>query len=167
MNAVVAACLLLAAGVAEGHPFHVSLAEAEYDAERSRLEVALRVHPSDLEEALRRQAGKRLVLENDGADPHIVAWLRRNLVVETPQGKADIEWVGKEVSVKHAWLYFEIPLSGGLENVVFTNRIFFDLLPDQVNTINFKDGGRRTTLHFTRGEPRRTLSFEPAEEAAP
>ena len=62
MTALLALALGLggAAPAAEGvHPFHVTLAEAEYNAESRRLEVALRVyHPLDLETALTRRAGR-------------------------------------------------------------------------------------------------------------
>jgi hypothetical protein len=165
----IAAAWLLSAGAAVGHPFHVSIAEAEYKPESRLLEVALRVHPSDLEQAVRRLSGKRVVLESDEAAPQIIAWLRRNVVVQTQDGEAaEIRWVGKEVSVKHAWLYFEVPLPGGLEGTEFTNQIFFELLSDQVNTINFREGDQKATLHFTRTRPRRTLTFKSeGEKSAP
>jgi hypothetical protein len=163
---IVAACLV-SAGAAWGHPFHVSIAEAEYKPESRLLEVALRLHPSDLEQSVRRLSGKRVVLENDEADPQIIVWLRRNFMVKTQDGEAaEIRWVGKEVSVKHAWLYFEVSLPGGLEGAEFTNRIFFELLSDQVNTINFREGDQKATLHFTRTRPRRTLTFKSEGETS-
>lgn len=156
-----AALLSLGATAALAHPFHVSLAEAEYNAKDRMLEVALRVHPSDLEEALRRQAGRRIVLEKETESvPQIQNWLRQSLVFKSSSGKvAEIRWVGQEVSVQEAWLYFEVPLPQGLENVEITNRIFFDLLPDQVNTINIRDGQRKLTRHFTRSRPRQQLTL--------
>jgi hypothetical protein len=158
---LLAAAVLLWGAAAWAHPFHVSLAEAEYDRESGVLEVALRVHPADLEEALRKQAGKRIVLDQSAdADERIVAYLRRTFAMKTPQGEAaEIRWVGKEVSVKQAWLYFEVPLPGGIENVEVSQRMFFELLPDQVNTVHLRDGERRVTLHFTRAKPRGRLAF--------
>ncbi len=144
------------------HPFHVSIAEAEYNSGTKTLEVALRVHPSDLEAALRRQTGEPIVLETSpNVDEEIIAYLRRTLVV-TPRGEkpAKLRWVGKEIAVKHVWLYFEIPLPRGLNDVEITHRVFFELLSDQVNTITFRDGERRATLHLTRRHMTRKIAWE-------
>lgn len=142
-------------GSAAAHPFHVSIAEAEFKPQTGMLEVSLRVHPSDLETALRKQTREPVVLETSpNVDEQILAYLRRAFVVKTAEGNAaEIRWIGKEVSVKHAWLYFEIPLKDGLPGAEFSQRLFFELLPDQVNTINFRQGQRQATLHFTRAEP--------------
>lgn len=147
---------------ASAHPFHITLAEAEYNAETGKLEVALRIyHPTDLEEALSRRAGRRINLEKtEGADDLIMQYLRENFVIEPPGGKpAPLEWVGKEVSLKTAWLYFEVPLPGGPEGVAFRNRLLFDVERDQSNTIVFKQGERRASLRFSRERDRRVFSW--------
>ncbi len=151
-----------ATAVAWGHPFHVSIAEAEYNAATKMLEVALQVHPTDLEAAVRRQSGQRIVLETSAnADEQIVAYLRRSFVVKPKCSEpTTLRWVGKEVAVKHAWLYFEVSLPQGLEGVEITNSLFFELLPDQVNTMTVRDGKRRATLHFTRRKMTQKLVWE-------
>ena len=78
--------------------------------------------------------------------------------MERPDGeKAEIEWVGKEVTVKTAWLYLEIPLAEGPEGSTFTNRLLFEVEPDQVNTMVFGRGKDRASLRFTRDDPKHTL----------
>ncbi len=72
-----------------------------------------------------------------------------------------LKWVGKEVSVKAAWLYFELPLPDGCEGVTLSNRIFLELEANQVNTLNLREGKQKATLHFTREKPKATVSFAP------
>ncbi|MCZ6835423.1 MAG: hypothetical protein O7G85_06575 [Planctomycetota bacterium] len=69
-----------------------------------------------------------------------------------------IRWVGKEIDVRYAWLYFEICLpEKGLKGLEFSNRIFFDIEPDQDNTVNLKDGNWKPSLRFNRNETWKTL----------
>ena len=137
---------------ADAHPSHVSIAEAEFNPKNQHLEVALRVHPVDLERALRIRTKKRIDLDKTkNVDALISAYLNEVFQVKRADGKkAKIQWVGKEISLKWGWLYFEVPMKEGLEKARFSNRIFFELLPDQTNTILLRQGKSKSTLQFTR-----------------
>ena len=52
--AALAVFVSLTAAVVSAHPSHVAIAEAEWNQESKKMEVALRVRPEDLEEALTR-----------------------------------------------------------------------------------------------------------------
>ena len=71
-----------------------------------------------------------------------------------------IHWIGKEIEIEYAWLYFEICLpETGVAGLEFSNRIFFELEDTQTNTINFQDGQRKTSLNFTRVKPWKRVTF--------
>jgi len=144
-------CLLLLGNIAAAHPCHSSIAEAEWNAKTGRLEIALQVNPVDLEQALRRLADRPIDLDKSaGIDRLIQKYLARSFFAREPDGKqAKLIWVGHEVDVKDAWLYFEVPLKKGPENVTFGLAFFLELLPDQANTINFRVGKLRKSLTFT------------------
>ena len=143
--------LLLLGGIVAAHPRHSSIAEAEWNAKTGRLEIALQVNPVDLEQALRRLADRPIDLDKSaGIDRLIQKYLARSFFAREPDGKqAKLIWVGHEVDVKDAWLYFEVPLKKGPENVTFGLAFFLELLPDQANTINFRVGKLRKSLTFT------------------
>jgi Domain of unknown function (DUF6702) len=148
-----AALLLSALAVpVRAHPFHGSIAEAEYRRDKQLLEVAMRVHPDDLEAVLSRRAGRRIDLEKAAeADDLARRYLMERFQVRSPAGHgAELNWVGKEVTAKWAWLYFEVPLPDGLSGCRVRNEILMDVVADQVNTMNFQVGERRETLRFTR-----------------
>ena len=144
-------CLLLLSGSALAHPRHASIAEAEWNAKTGRLEIALQVNPVDLEQALRRIADRPVDLDRSaGIDRLMQKYLRRSFIAKEADGKpAKLVWVGHEVDLKNAWLYFEVPLKKGPENVTFGVAFFLELLPDQTNTINFRVGKLRKSLTFT------------------
>ena len=144
------------------HPNHVSLAEANWNAKTGQLEVALKLHPNDLERALRARFRRRVVLEKAAdIDRLIQKYLAEVFVVTEKDGKlATIKWVGKEISVKAAWLYFELPLATGPDGATFSNRMFFELLTDQVNTINVRAGTQRKSLSLTHDRAKRKLRLE-------
>lgn len=153
---------LFAGSSALAHPFHVTLAEAELDAKSGNLEVALRVKPEDLERALSAMTNRKISLEKEAkVDALILRYLKGALKFSTGKKKAgDISFVGKELSRKALWLYFEVPLKGQLEGVKIENRVFFKVLPDQLNTMNFKQGKKRCSLSFSRKFPKRTVQLK-------
>jgi len=143
--------VVLTGSVAHAHPFHVSVAEVEHNRETRRLEISLRVHPADLEKAISRRARRRIDLErSEGLDELIAAYLRERIVVRPAKGApGELVWVGKEVDVKHAWLYFEIRVPDGVDGLRVSSRVFFELHREQSNLVTFKDAGRRASLRLS------------------
>jgi len=154
---------LLSLGVqpVDAHKFHASLAEAEYNDRDRRVEISLRLFPDDLEEALGRSSGIRVRLDDTpNVDRRAVAYLRERLALVDRDGHAlDLEWVGMEIRVDEVWLYVQAPSTVGLDGATVSDRIFFELFDDQVNTLNLKQGRSRTTLVFKPGDGPRTVAF--------
>lgn len=63
---------------AVAHPFHISTAEMEYDAQADRLQVSLKLQAVDLEQELARTSGQRINLEQPQAERQIVDFLSRH-----------------------------------------------------------------------------------------
>jgi len=141
------------------HHFSRTLAEADYNRESKKLEVALSIAPHDLEWVLTQRRGKRVDLERTpGAEDFVLEYLSEVFSIKNAAGdKVDLDWIGMEVHTKVAWLYFEVDLPDGLEKVQLTNRILLRWERDQVNTVNLTDGETRATLTFDRHETRQLL----------
>lgn len=164
---VAGAVALTCAAYAAAHPFHTSVAETEWNAETKRLEVALRVTPEDLEAALTKRAEANVRLEDaEGVDELIVEYLNEHFTLRQ-QNDSDEEakplkltWVGKEISTKAAWLYFEIDAPKGVEGLEFANRLLIDEEESQINTVVVRDGQRKTTLRFDKKHPSEVIEFD-------
>lgn len=162
---------LLALGMpctATAHPYHVSYAEVEHDRRRDRLEVALRVSPEDLEKILEVRAGRRIDLDARKAadvralDTLIRNYLRENFGVRDARGNwRPQRFVGKEISAKEVWLYFEIEVPDRMTGYELKDALFFDLQSHQVNTVILRDGSRRRTFTFREAQPMQPIAPAP------
>jgi hypothetical protein len=136
----------------------VTLAEAEYNVETARLEVALQVSPLDLQRALSLHLDRRVDLDREPElERFVVGYLRKVFTVFDAEGReAPVHWVGMQLDLRDAWLYFEVELPAGIEGAVISNRTFFELEERQVNTVNLRlpspddSGTELRTLQFTR-----------------
>ena len=150
----------LTAGVnLQAHPFHATYTEVDWNAKTKVLEVALRVQPEDLDRVLSLRTKRKIDIEKTkGVDKLIQKYLAEVFLVE-PKLKQPvaIRWVGKEISSKEAWLYFEISRPQGINGLKLLNRIFLEILPDQVNTVRVRQGTQRVTLRFDRNSRKPVL----------
>jgi hypothetical protein len=143
---------------AQAHPIHVTIGEAKWNADSGKLEVALRVHPIDLEHVLRERAGRSIDLNSEEADRCLQRYVQKS--VQFRVGNKDaltLDWVGNEVEVKSAWLYFEVPIPANATKLKVRNKLFFELQKDQANTLNFRFGTKRRSLTSTWDHPEQAL----------
>lgn len=140
--------------VRASHTFHASLAQVEFNESSKKVEIAIRVFVDDLEEALTRQAGRRVRLDTtSNVDALALSYVTRSIRIETAQGApVALTWIGKEPSVDVVWIYVEGSASESIENGRLRYAAFFELFDDQVNTVNIKAGKRRATLTFSTGD---------------
>lgn len=136
------------------HPYHVTSAEAWV--RDGKLEVALQVSPEDLQEALRRSTGKKVDIDGDIAAP-IQAYLRKHFTVRGPDGVVPMTWVGSQVELEAAWLYFEFEMTGSPKDHTIFSGVFFDIAPAQVNRVLVRRGTSTRTLRFRPGDRARRL----------
>jgi hypothetical protein len=174
MLLTLAICFAMAERAA-AHPFHVSVAEAEWNAETKRLEVAMRVAPEDLESALTNRAETKVKLEeSEDVDQQITDYLNAHFTLRTPKAEDDEEakplelhWLGKEISTKSAWLYFEIEAPDGVAGLELTNSMFVQEEETQINTVVVREGKQKTTLRFDNEKTAEVVRFESkAKDAA-
>lgn len=169
------------------HPFHVTTAEARWNPESGRLELSVRCHPIDLENAIRKMTGKQIDLDKTPeVDNLITDYLNQHFILRDPAkedkesanlkikqpaektkaeaqlGLAKLHWVGKEIDAKWAWLYFELEPESGAGDLTLTNTLLMEVLEDQTNTVLVLQGSKRKSLLFRANT--KTLSFPRAED---
>ena len=116
----------------ERHPYNETHAEVEYNPESGCLEVALRLDPLALEEALRRSAGQPVDLDHTtGVTALITEYLRERFQVREEGRLAPLHWIGKELEANEAWAYFELELESGPAGTRWENHVLFELDDEQ------------------------------------
>lgn len=159
------ALLLLAviAPRAMAHPFHLCTGEMEFNLQTGRWEVALKMHPSDLETAIRKRTGKKIDVTAREGSPEVIDYLTKHfqLRCEEPAREEEpvkIEFVGAELERGWLWVYFELPAPQGKGLVSLTHAILLDDVDKQANSVLVRNHGKRATLHFT--SAKRTAASE-------
>lgn len=104
--------LLSCSGTVLAHKSHTSVAEVEWNARSQRFEVAMRLHIADLEDAISVRQNKRFRLEgNKTAAKELSAYVADNFAIQTQAAeKCQLHWVGMELELHEAWVYFEIEM---------------------------------------------------------
>ena len=157
---------LVACVPVSAHKFHASLAEVDYNAKSGSAEIAIRMFVDDLEDAVSRSAGRRVRIDTTADfDRYALAYVQSALKITDRDGhELQLAWVGKDASVDEVWVYVEAPAPSGLDGARLSNKIFFDLFDDQVNTVIVKRNGAKSTVVFKPGDGEKTI---PEPDRAP
>ena len=146
-------CVLsfLSSPLAASHPYHVSFAEVEWNPKTGNFEVGLCVWPADLEKAISKMENRSVDLDKEAELSAICkAYVVSRFRIVSDKGRGgELRWVGEQVDLKQAWLYFEITGDQNPGNWKIDNRVFFELNSDQLNQIQVKTGSSRTTFAST------------------
>ena len=131
------------------HKFYASLAQVERTA-RGGLEVSIRFFPDDLEAALHKATGRTIALKDT---PEFVSafepWLNAAFSLQAGEQRTAFKCVGLETTVEAAWVHVEAPWPEPLERSSMKNAILLELFPDQKNTVNFVEAGKRSSVVFS------------------
>ena len=129
------------------HPIHVSLCEVQYNAQTKKLEISLRVFTDDLELALEKTYGAKLLhigtaTERAEAVSHIQQYVLQHL--KLAPGSATplkLTYLGKEQEGLATWVYLESEPLPPFTTLQVTNTLLHALYDDQQNLVNVKVGG--------------------------
>ena len=160
------------------HPFHVCIAQMEWNGESQLWEVSIRLHPQDLERAVSQSRGKTTSMEDPDFSKHAIRFLNQQFaIVEAPQSTAidallermdreeaalarsELRWVGMEPERGWLWIHLEMipPQSQGSSAVEgnfrwLVHRIFIDSIDRQENSVRIRRGSEQYSMQFQRGK---------------
>lgn len=136
------------------HPFHLCSGEMEFNPKTKRWEVAMKMHPSDIETVIRKKSGKKIDVAAKEGSPELTDYLSKHFQLtsdEPAKGDAQqkLEFIGAEIDRGWLWVYFELPTPEGKGAVSLTHSVLLDEVEKQSNTILVRNKGKRASLHFT------------------
>ncbi len=151
--------LLFCLSPAWAHKFHASLADMSYNPDSGNLEIVVRVFSLDLARGLSQSLGREIILDREKEIEELTfAYFAKRFTVGAQKDQpAQLIWVGMDTKVDTTWLYLEAPLAPGSAHLMANSRLFFELEPTQVNTVNLKMMGRKASVIFKRGDRAKTL----------
>lgn len=155
-------------GLAQAHPYHVTIAEATHRPDRGRLEVSLRFTPDDLEAELSRRYQLDAKLDERPYDPSsdvdraIAKLVQDDFRVLSPSKILyGTKLVGRESNLEYTWLHFEVAVPSRLDELQLFVRVLFSLEAGQENRVNLDLGSSRKTFVFRVGDRPQPLIAQP------
>lgn len=137
----------------EAHKFHASFATLNFNEQSKSIEITMRIFPDDLEAALGKQLGKSVKLDKSKESSlMIMNYLKKTFEVKKG-GRAQVfRWVGMELGVDSAWLYFESKMPAGIAGAQIRNLFLCELYDDQTNVVSIKYQGKQVDQVFRRND---------------
>lgn len=165
---VIFTCLaFLSAMPVLGHTYHTSLTRLDHNSKKGLLEITIRVFIHDLVPVLEKINQRRIDLERSpDIDGMLERYVGQNFEIKDKKDVTQkLSWVGKEMDVDVAFLYFEIATSESPEGYSLKNSIFFESFPQQTNLLVSRSDKKKCDLVFVGGDTFKELSFKPSSKA--
>lgn len=145
------------------HPFHASITEIRYNADKQNLEVSHRLFLNDIENTLNTRYHQELDLVKNlhsaKADSLIQLYIKEHFSM-TQHGKpVDMHFLGYEREENAVWCYQEAKGFAKAPSLEIFNNILTETFDDQVNLVHGFVGDEETTLQFDKEDTQHTLDL--------
>lgn len=142
------------------HPFHASIAKAEYNYESKSLQVVINTFTDDVLMAL-THFQKESIKDPQTVDKFLPAYLQQHLTLQNSKGKLlPMTYIGSAAQGSTLKVYVEFFCSWKeLQKTNIQYSLLFQEFDDQVNTVNIYVGSHKQTLVFTPKETQHFLTF--------
>lgn len=136
------------------HEFYVGMTEIRYSETTESYQVTLKLFTDDLENAIYKDSGDSLHLENPNelqhADILIFQYLKKHFTLaDASDNSLPLIEIGRETELDVTWIYLETQKMKPLDALHITNNIFMEMHPDQTHIVNLIQTGitKSTLLH--------------------
>ena len=156
--AVCAAGVLAATATAVAHPIHTTVAEVRYDPADRAVRVTLRVFADDFGAAVSRYTGVTPAADHRVPSANAFRYVRATFRLGDRSGRllplvsCGERWVGEVVLV-----CLRSPSAKEPRGLTVLSALLFEIHGDQVNIVQTRLGGRRSSLLFTSGDRARAI----------
>lgn len=135
--------LIVAAPVAYGHKFYISIADMEYDSTGQRINVTLKVTAHDFEQVLRRKFDKPIHLEEytDSSEVghYIQQYLKHNFKLYSSDKQLEMIYLGREVTNRDdLYFYFFFKDVPDFTSIKIVNKLLFSVSDQQQNIVHYQ-----------------------------
>lgn len=141
--------LLLAAGSAAAHNFHMGLADISYNARSGNTEIVHTYTTHDVATLLANLYGRNLDLGQPDSEAPIRKYVERQFYLEDGKGqRLPVQWLGVKADADTLTIFQEIEGRKLGPATRIHNAVLIDFQPAQKNTVNLQTDGPVQTLIF-------------------
>ena len=126
----------------DAHKFYVSQLDMRYDGQSKTFQLSFSINIEDLEKALEKQHGKKLNLDENKEDNEelVFEYVNKHFLAKIDGKPLKLISIGYELEVDATWVYIETSQIEIPESIEITNKILFELFPEQKNLVKIKVG---------------------------
>jgi hypothetical protein len=137
----------------KAHKFYASFVTINFNQQEQLVEITMRTFPDDLVAALRKQQNKTVQLDKSKeVAAMIMTYLKKTFELKKGGRVQPLRWVGMDLGVDSAFLYFEIKMPGGLSGAQLRDHFLFEMFDEQTNVVSIKYNGKQLDQVFRRNE---------------
>ena len=139
----------------EAHKFYVSHLNMNYDEHSETFQLSFSIFINDLEMTLEKQSGKKTNLDEiTNANENLVFGYVNSHFSAKIEGKLlELKNIGYELEDDVVWVYIESDQTEIPESFEISNKILFELFPEQKNMVKIKIGEHDYSALFTAKNP--------------
>ncbi len=139
------------------------MTEIEYVSEQKSVQIISRIFIDDFESLLRNRYDERLTLaienEDDLVNYYTEKYLKEKLKITINGQPLEFNFIGKEYEEDIMLNYLEIVDVDNISSIEVTNRILFELFPDQKNIVRFKINSKNKSILLIEENDKGLLNF--------
>ena len=132
------------------HDYYVSNTIIQYSKEEKSLQIISQIFIDDFEKLIRERYDKNITLAEEGepeiVDTYMERYLSNKLKIKVNGKDYDFKYLGKEYKNDITYCYLEIENVKKIKSINVTNRILFDVLPEQQNLVRLKLLGKNVSF---------------------
>lgn len=151
------------AGIAQKHPFYISVTEINHNATDKTLEISCKFFADDFEQTIEKVSKVTLdiTLAKDKAafDKYIPDYVSKHLAVTVDNKPIALSYVGFEKDKESAFAYFEVKNITAAKSIAITNSLLHDFINQQINIMHITVGGKRQSTKLDYPETKAAFSF--------
>ena len=152
MKKLVLLCFLLFIGLqASSHKYYTSITQVEYNSKTHSAEFIMNVFWDDLEKTLSNRFKKHISIDSKEFESYLKQYLPTVIQLKNKNHLKPLNFIGTETKGMTMSVYFEIPLSEGLNNSELKQNLLIDDFAGQTNIVNIISDKNRKTLIFKEG----------------
>jgi len=145
------------------HKYYISVTQIEYVKEKQSVQIISRIFVDDLEKGLRHNFGEDITLddghEESVVDTYIEKYINKTFSVSINEAPVKFQFIGKEYDGDIVRCYLEITDIQNINSFEVSNKILFDVCPDQQNIIKTKINSKQKSLILTKKNGSAMLKF--------
>lgn len=145
------------------HDFHVGICELKYNQKAALIEVTHKIFTDDLEKAIEKQSGKRLLLGNPKQTPDakqlIGKYISLHFSIKSNGKLIPLNYLGYEIDNDQLFIYLEAKVTTKPKNLELFNNSLIEVFADQSNIIHLDFPGQKKSLYFNENQLSHSVQF--------